>query len=150
MITGNIVLVLVAAFAVLTTVLGMLALVWKTRRRPLTGDFAPPMTIFKPLKGIDENLEENLRSFFRLDYPEVQLLFGVAEGGDPAIGVVEKLLDEFPERDAHLIVGAPAFGLNPKVENLAALNRLRKHDYILISDSNVRVRPSYLPRRFAT
>ncbi|GAC1333562.1 MAG: ceramide glucosyltransferase [Isosphaeraceae bacterium] len=144
MITGNLVLWLVASFAVLTTLLGMLALVWKTRRRPPAGDFAPAMTIFKPLKGIDEGLEANLRGFFLLDYPEVQLLFGVAEGNDPAIGVVEKLLREFPESDAHLVVGAPAFGLNPKVENLAALNRLRKHDYILISDSNVRVRPSYL------
>ena len=53
-------------------------------------------------------------------------------------------MSEFPDRDAQLIVGCPAFGLNPKVESLAAMDRHRKHDVILISDSNVRARPSYL------
>jgi ceramide glucosyltransferase len=54
------------------------------------------------------------------------------------------LLREYPTQDAELVVGTPAFGLNPKVESLAAMSRLRKHDVILISDSNVRVRPEYL------
>ena len=102
------------------------------------------MTIFKPLKGLDEELEQNLRSFFQLDYPCFQLLFCVADANDPAIEVVQKLQREFPDHDAQLIVGCPAFGLNPKVESLAAMDRHRKHDVILISDSNVRVRPSYL------
>ena len=106
----------------------------------------PPVTIFKPLKGLDEGLEENLRSFFQLDYPTYQLLFCVADADDPAIAVVQKLLAEFPDHDAQLVVGCPAFGLNPKVENLAAMDRYRKHDVILISDSNVRVRPSLPPR----
>ena len=126
----------------------MAALGWVTRRnrgrRLVEAGYTPPVTIFKPLKGLDEELEENLRSFFRLDYPTYQLLFGVADENDPAIPVVQKLLAEFPEHDAQLVVGCPAFGLNPKVENLASMDRFRKHDVILISDSNVRVRPSYL------
>ena len=89
----------------------------------------------KPLKGIDEGLEENLRSFFQLDYPVFQLIFGVADADDPAIEVVQKLLREFPDRDAQLVVGNPAFGLNPKVENLAAIG-LSEHvedgDHIVI------------------
>src|SRR5262249_6092177 len=68
----------------------------------------------------------------------------VADSNDPAIEVVRRLQAEFPGRDAQLVVGAPRFGLNPKVENLAAMDRCRKHDTILISDSNVRVRSSYL------
>jgi ceramide glucosyltransferase len=107
-------------------------------------DHTPPVTVFKPLKGMDEGLEENLRSFFRLDYPVYQLIFGVADADDPAIAVVRKLQEEFPDHDTTLVMGTPAFGLNPKVENLAAMDRHRKHDVILISDSNVRVRPSYL------
>jgi ceramide glucosyltransferase len=71
-------------------------------------------------------------------------LFGVADVDDPAIPVVQRLLAEFPLQDARLIVGCPSFGLNPKVENLAAMDRHRSHDTILISDSNVRVRPNYL------
>ena len=68
----------------------------------------------------------------------------MADEDDPAIDVVRKLLAEFPDQDARLVVGCPAFGLNPKVENLASMDRYRKHDVILITDSNVRVRPVYL------
>jgi ceramide glucosyltransferase len=140
----NLLLGLVAVVAVSSTLLGMACVFWVTRRRPGLAEHTPPVTIFKPLKGLDEELEENLRSFFRLDYPAYQLLFGVADADDPAIPVVRKLMDAFPDHDAELVVGAPAFGLNPKVENLASLDRFRKHEVILISDSNVRVRPEYL------
>jgi ceramide glucosyltransferase len=144
MVTTNTLLGLVASVAVVSTVLSYVALLWTTRRRHGLPDHTPPVTIFKPLKGVDEGLEANLRSFFELDYPTFQLLFGVADADDPAIPVVQRLMADHPSRDAHLVVGNPMFGLNPKVENLAAMDRFRKHDVILISDSNVRVRPSYL------
>lgn len=144
MFNANLLLALVAAVAVTTTILSCVALLWATRDRRNLPDHTPPVTIYKPLKGVDEGLEENLRGFFRLDYPTYQLLFCVAGGDDPAIETVERLLREFPEHDARLIVGCPVFGLNPKVESLAAMDRYRKHGVILISDSNVRVRPSYL------
>jgi len=144
MIDANNLLGLAAIVAVTTTLFGMASLFWATRRPKKLPVFTPPVTIFKPLKGHDEGLEENLRSFFRLDYPTFQLLFCVADTNDPAIPVVQRLLAEFPEQDARLIIGCPAFGLNPKVESLAAMDRYRKHDTLLISDSNVRVRPSYL------
>jgi len=141
---GNILLGLVAIVAVATTLSAMASLFWVTRKRRELTDWTPPVTIFKPLKGLDEGLEENLRGFFRLDYPTYQVLFCVADAGDPAIPLVRRLLEEFPSRDARLIVGCPVFGLNPKVQSLSAMERHRRHDTILISDSNVRVRPSYL------
>jgi ceramide glucosyltransferase len=141
---ANLLLGLVALMAVTTTIVTGLCLCWVTRRRKIATDYTPPITIFKPLKGIDEELEWNLRSFFELDYPTFQLLFCVADERDPALGVVRKLQAEFPDHDSQLVVGCPAFGLNPKVESLAAMDRHRKHDVILISDSNVRVKPSYL------
>jgi ceramide glucosyltransferase len=148
MVSPNVHILLVAAalFAVVMTFVSFAALVWMTRPRPnrAKGGPTPPVTIFKPLKGMDEGLEENLRSFFEIDYPVYQLVFGVADADDPAAPVVRRLLAQFPDRDAQLVVGAPVFGLNPKVENLAAMDRHRKHETILISDSNVRVRPSYL------
>ena len=134
----------IAAFAVTSTVFSSICLFVKTRKRQRLPLFTSPITIYKPLKGLDEGLEENLRSFFQLDYPTYQLIFGVNDRDDPAADVVRKLLAEFPKADAKLVLGAPAFGLNPKVENLAALAPYRRHDVILISDSNVRVRPSYL------
>lgn len=142
--TPNLLLGLVALVAVASTLGAMGALFWLTRRRDGLPDHTPPVTVLKPLKGLDEGLEVNLRSFFEQDYPEFQLLFGVADADDPAIGVVRKLMAEYPDRDAHLVVGTPAFGLNPKVENLAAMYPHRKHDVILISDSNVRAKPGYL------
>jgi len=144
MVNAHHLLGLIVVFAVVTTLFGTVALVWATRQRRNLPDFTPAVTIYKPLKGLDEGLEENLRSFFRLDYPTYQLLFCVADHDDPAIPIVHRLLEEFPEHDAQLIVGRPPFGLNPKVESLAAMDGYRRHDTILISDSNVRVRPSYL------
>ncbi|MDR3639296.1 MAG: ceramide glucosyltransferase [Isosphaeraceae bacterium] len=143
-VNANLLLGLAAAVAVASTLFSLTALFWATRRRRNLPDHMPPVTVLKPLKGVDEGLEENLRSFFRLDYPVYQILFCVADDDDPAIPVVQQLLAEFPDQDARLIVGCPAFGLNPKVESLAAMYRYRRHDVILISDSNVRVRASYL------
>ena len=144
MVTTHTLLELVAAFAVTATLFCYAALLWVTRRRRNLPDHAPPVTILKPLKGIDEGLEANLRTFFQIDYPVYQLLFGVADAHDPAIDVVKRLLAEFPDHDGRLVIGNPVHGLNPKVENLAALDHHRKHDVILVSDSNVRVRPNYL------
>ena len=141
---GNVLLGLVAVIAVATTLFAMASLFWVTRRRRGLVDFTPPVTIYKPLKGLDEGLEGNLRSFFRLDYPIYQLLFCAADPDDPALPLVERLIAEYPDHDARLVVGCPVFGLNPKVESLAAMERHRKYETILISDSNVRVRPSYL------
>ncbi len=141
---GDLILGLIAAWAIAAAIFSFVALLWVTRRRTGLPDHTPPITIFKPLKGLDDGLEANLRSFFNLDYPEFQILFGVANRDDAAVPIVERLIKDYPNRDARLIVGAPAFGLNPKVENLAAMWPHRRHAAILISDSNVRVRPSYL------
>jgi ceramide glucosyltransferase len=142
---ANLLLGLVAIVAV-TTALGGIACVFSVTRkgRHAVDYYTPGVTVFKPLKGLDEELEPNLRSFFQLDYPRYQLLFGVADADDPAIEVVQRLLREFPRQDAELVIGCPEFGLNPKVENLAAMEPHRKHEVILISDSNVRARPAYL------
>src|SRR4051812_30440314 len=140
----NLLLGLAAIIAVAVPLCGRVSVFWVPRRRRTLPAHTPPVTIYKPLKGEDEGLETNLRSFFNLDYPTFQLLFCVADADDPAVPVVRRLLAEFPRHDAQLIVGSPNFGLNPKVASLAAMERYRKHDTILISDSNVRVRPSYL------
>ena len=143
--SANILLGLVAIVAVASTLWSMGCLFWVTRRPQGLADHTPPVTIFKPLKGMDEGLEENLRSFFRLDYPVYQLIFGVADADDPAIEVVRKLQARVSRTTTpSWSWAARPSGSIPKVENLAAMDRHRKHDVILISDSNVRVRPSYL------
>ena len=142
---ASLLLAITAAASIATTLFALASVFWVTRRRRrLDLVHTPPVTIYKPLKGLDEGLEVNLRSFFELDYPTYQLLFCVADHDDPAGALVGRLLAEYPNQDAQLVIGCPAFGLNPKIESLAAMEPYRRHETILISDSNVRVRPSYL------
>ncbi|CAG8781870.1 18940_t:CDS:2, partial [Gigaspora rosea] len=65
---------------------------------------APGVSIIRPLKGEDCNLFENLSSSFRQDYPKFEIIFSVANDDDPAIGVVQKLMKDFPNVDAKLII----------------------------------------------
>ena len=105
----------------------------------------PPLTLLKPLKGCDPTTEECLRSWFSQQYGgPIQILFGVAAAEDPVCGVVRNLLHEFPDTDAQLVVGTPVPGANAKVAKLAELERLAKHDILIISDADVRVPPEFL------
>jgi ceramide glucosyltransferase len=105
---------------------------------------SPGITVFKPLKGVDDALEANLRSFFEQDYPRFQLLFGVQDADDPVIGIVEKLLRAYPQVRARLVVDGTETGLNPKINNLCNMYPYARHPHLLISDSNVRVGRDYL------
>ena len=102
--------------AVISAVGGIASVAWVTRTRKNLPAHTPPVSIYKPLKGLDEELEQNLRSFFLLDYPCYQLLFCVADANDPAIQVVQKLIAEFPDHDTHPLGRGPpyVFGLNPE------------------------------------
>jgi ceramide glucosyltransferase len=105
--------------------------------------------VLKPLKGVDNGLEENLQSFLSLDYPSYEVIFSVADEKDPSVQVVQKLLDKNPAVQARLIVGEVTLGYNPKVNNLIRSYDEAKHDLILISDSNVRVEGDYLKSKVA-
>jgi len=104
----------------------------------------PPVSILKPLKGIDDQLEQNLRSFFTLDYPRFELLFGVNDPDDPAIELVKCIRREYPAVDSKLIIDSRQVGLNPKINNLNNLYLRSRYSHLLISDSNVRVDSLYL------
>jgi ceramide glucosyltransferase len=105
---------------------------------------APRVSIFKPLSGCDEDLEGNLESFARIDYPCFEILLGVADLSDPALPLARRFLAEHPKLDAHLVVTDPFVTTNPKVAQLVGLERVAKGDVYVISDSNVRVSQHYL------
>lgn len=108
------------------------------RRRPALSP-APAVTLLKPLKGCDPFTENCLRSWLAQAYPgPVQVLFGVASADDPVCPVVERLLREFPQRDAQLVVCPAAIGPNAKVSKLAQLEPLAKHERVVVSDADVR------------
>ncbi len=108
-----------------------------------------PVSILKPLKGADPGLEENLRSFFHIEYPEYELLFSVEDPNDPAAAIAKKLIGQYPSVKAQLLVGGLDLGPNPKINNISFSYGRARHDWILVSDSNIRVPPSYLKRMIA-
>ena len=139
---------------VLNTVLGALAflslvlLLWQwfvairfpLHRRVADPAFFPAVTLLKPLKGSDLTTQDSLRSWFLQDYSgPIQILFGIASSEDPACERVRKLIAEFPSKNAQLVVCGPLTGANAKVSKLVELERLAKHDILVISDADVRV-----------
>ena len=114
------------------------------RRAPVTG-FAPPVSLLKPLKGCDDTTADSLRSWFNQDYAgPTQMLFGVADANDPVCAVVQRLLAENPACDAQLVICGPGDGANAKVAKLVPLEERAKHDFILVSDADVRVPRDFL------
>jgi len=103
-----------------------------------------PVSILKPLKGVDDNLEDNLKSFFKLDYPKYELLFGINSDDDPAVAIVIKLMKKYSHIKTKLVISSAGNFLNPKVNNLNNIVYHAQYDYLLISDSNVKVEPNYL------
>ncbi len=113
--------------------------------RPVpAGDFTPPVTIIKPVKGLDPDAFENFASFCGQDYPEFQIIFALASPHDPAVPVIRRLQAEFPEVAAELVIDPTFHGPNGKVGNLVNAFPFARHDIIVIADSDVRVGPGYL------
>lgn len=104
----------------------------------------PPISILKPLKGLDDNLFDNLASFCAQDYPEYEIIFSLQDYNDPAYKVARKIKDKYPEKNISIIVEKCDIGLNPKVNNLIPSYKASQYDYVLISDSNVMVDKNYL------
>lgn len=106
----------------------------------------PPLTLLKPICGIEHGLLDNLRSFCVQDYPEYQIVFGVRDEDDPAIPAIRQVIAEYPDLDASLMIDDTVIGANGKASNLANMRRMAKHDILVISDSDMRVEPHYLDR----
>ncbi len=103
-----------------------------------------PISILKPLAGLDLDLESNLRTFFQQDYPDFEILFAARKEDDPALAVVEKLRRQYPEVPCRVfITGEPPYP-NAKVYSLDRMVREAANDLVVMSDSDVRVTPSLL------
>lgn len=122
------------------------AIAWLHRPHPIEPDFHPPVTILKPICGLDSDAYENLASFCQQDYPRYQIIFAVLESTDPGIEVVEKIMHYFPELDIQLVVNDRTIGTNRKVSNLGNAVANAKYDTLLIADSDIRVGTDYLQR----
>jgi ceramide glucosyltransferase len=130
----------------LATLYAWAALLCRPRswRAPASPAPRQPVTVLKPLCGLEPRLEENLATLFDQDYPDYQIVFGVRDADDPAIGVVRSLARRYPLRDIEVVVDARAYGSNRKVSNLMNMAPAASHPWLVIADSDIAVTPDYL------
>lgn len=135
-------------FALTVFAMGVAALAYHVRRRaPGAVKALPPVSILKPLKGVEEGLEANLESFFVQRYPgRFEIVFAATEDDDPALAVARRLAARHPAIPVRFARSDEGFGLNPKVSNLRGAMRAAEHDLVLQSDANVIAQPDYLAR----
>ncbi len=106
--------------------------------------FTPPVSNLKPIRGLDPDAYENFASFCKQDYPDYEVVFCVGVEDDPAVPVLQRLKLEFPEQQIRVLFGSGGTGSNDKVVKLARLVSEARHEVVVISDSDVRVKPDYL------
>jgi len=116
---------------------------------PLSESQLPPVSILKPLKGVDPEIWESFCSHCEQDYPQFQLIFGVSDPGDPAIELVRKLQTKYSNLPIELMVCDRVLGTNIKVSNLVQMLPAAHHEILLVNDSDIRVFPDYLRRVIA-
>jgi len=142
---------LLAAAAGLAACTGFLSLLlvasfrFRRRRVPeIPADHFPPVTLLKPLCGMEPNLRENIASFFDQEYPEFEIIFGTRTVDDPALAVVDEVRQDFPSVPVQIVVSGEPTEANAKVCSLQKMYSVARYDCLVISDSDVEVKPHYL------
>jgi len=117
---------------------------FRRERAGVLPSFSPPVSLLKPVRGVDFGSWENFLSFCQQDYPDYEILFAVKDESDPAVPLVERLAAEFPARRIRLLFGAEQIGSNRKVNAQILMAREAQHEVLVLTDGDVRVRPNYL------
>jgi ceramide glucosyltransferase len=112
-------------------------------------DRGPPVTVIRPVCGVDQNDEVTLRSTFELEYRDYEVLFCCASADDAACGLLRRLIADHPGVPARLLIGEEHVTQNPKLNNVAKGWRAARHEWIVIADSNVLMPPDYIGRLLA-
>src|SRR5262252_5233595 len=139
-----------ALFCAVQTASIAIAMTRLRRRTPSHSGEHPPVSLVRPLCGIDNYAAETLRSTFELDYPRCEILFCVADKADPVLPLVKALIAAYPAVAARLLIGDDRVSANPKLNNVVKGWRAAAHDWIVIADSNVLMPRDYIQRLFAS
>jgi ceramide glucosyltransferase len=112
--------------------------------QPPAAVFLPPVSILRPIHGLDRETYRNYASFCNQEYPEFDMLFCVSDQADPAIPVINKVIENFPERSIRLLIGSEPLGASDKVNKLCRMAKEARHELLVVADSDVRVEPGFL------
>lgn len=137
------------AVGVLLHLVGLWSMLRMTRRRPQIADPAslPPLTLLKPVKGLEDALGNNLRSLLSQDYPApLQVVFCATDAADPGLALARRVAADHPGVEARFVISNADYGHNPKVSNMHGGLVHARHDLVLQTDANVRVPDGYLRR----
>jgi ceramide glucosyltransferase len=104
----------------------------------------PPVSILKPLKGIDPGMWESFSSHCEQRYPQFEMIFGVSDPVDPAVEVVRRLQAKYPGVSIELVVCKRVLGTNIKISNLAQMLPAAHYPLLLVNDSDIQVPVDYL------
>jgi ceramide glucosyltransferase len=145
-----------ATFCIVTTAIHVASIaiaIVRFRRsaspEPPSAQGFPPVSLVRPLCGIDNYAADTLRSTFALDYRRCEILFCVASAKDPVVPLIESLMAQHPQAGARLLVGDERVSNNPKLNNVLKGWEAASHDWIVLADSNVLMPRDYIERLFA-
>src|SRR5712664_1369902 len=122
---------------------------FKRARMRVLPDYTPPVSMLKPVRGVDFGSYENFESFCLQEYPDYEILFAVNDDVDPAVPLIRRIISDFPQRKIRLLVGAEQLGANRKVNKLARLAREAQNEVLVLTDGDVRVGPNFLQEAVA-
>jgi ceramide glucosyltransferase len=115
-------------------------------RNAAVSPFSPPVSILKPLKGVDPEMYQSFLSHCLQEYPKFEIIFGVSDASDPSLELVRRLQAKFPDKAIQVLICKEKLGANTKVSNLAQMVAAAQYEYLVVNDSDIRVEPDYLRR----
>lgn len=118
----------------------------KYRTESLSVKNYPKISLLKPFKGVDDCIEQNLESYYKLDYPDYEIIIGVETLRDPCVYFIEKVKRRYPHIKTIIIATGLQKMLNPKVDSLAKLAQKATGEIYWLNDANTRVKPDMLKR----
>ena len=116
--------------------------------KSLGATIALPVTVLKPVYGLDRELERGLRSFCEQDYPELQIVMSLQRPDDPALPLLRRLAAEYPAR-VTVVIGESPPSVNGKVQNMVIGMTAARHEHLVVSDSDVHAPHDYLQHMVA-
>jgi ceramide glucosyltransferase len=125
---------------------GIVVLMLRRRRTASRHIGRPPVTILRPLRGLENHIEATLASTFAIRYPRFEVIFCVADAEDPVVPLVRRLIAANPQANTRLMIGNDRISINPKLNNLVKGWHAARHDWIVMADSNVLIPADYIDR----